>query len=94
MVWFVDNDAARDGMIAAYSPSNTAMSLISAFYAAERVSPTYPWIARVASYSNPADLPSWGQLQQAAKLFQAAIVDMGVLPEAIMTDLLRVVSNK
>lgn len=90
VIWYIDNDAARDGLIQGFSPSPSSLALISAFYAAERGCQTFSWFARVASYSNPADLPSRKKLQEAAALYGAEVIDLGQLPESTMRNLLRI----
>lgn len=94
VIWFIDNDAARDGLISGFSPSPASMALISVFYAMERGCPTYPWMARVPSHSNPADLPSRKKLMEAAKLYQAKVEDLGQLPDKVIRDLLRIVASQ
>lgn len=94
VVWFIDNDSARDGLIAAYSPSPASMALISAFYAAERTCPTYSWFARVASFSNPSDLPSRKKLLEAAKAYRAEVVEMGQLPKRTLDNLLLILPTQ
>ena len=90
VIWYIDNDAARDGLIAAYSPSMASLALLSAFFAAERHSPSFPWMARVPSYSNPADKPSRQQIDEAAEELGAERIDIGELPNEILRDLIRI----
>ena len=57
-IWWVDNDAARFALIKGLSNSPTMLQLVRAFYAFELSFPTFSWVERVASDSNPADAPS------------------------------------
>jgi hypothetical protein len=72
VIFFIDNDSARDGLIKAYSPSRASMSLISKFFEQELSCPCYPWFARVPSKSNPADMPSRGLGREAAAAYRAS----------------------
>ena len=56
--FFIDNDAARDGLIKGSSDSPMSQSLITMFYRTELTKPCWPWFARVSSAANPADEPS------------------------------------
>ena len=73
---FVDNDASRFGLIKAESNSLVSQKIIKQYYRLECLSPSVTWFARVPSESNPADPPSRGELVQAAKLFNAEIVEL------------------
>eukprot|EP00435_Cladocopium_sp_Y103_P043481 s1078_g12.t1 len=54
-VWWVDNEAARFSTIKGLSPSWTMRVLVREFYSFEVSSPSFSWIERVPSFSNPAD---------------------------------------
>ena len=90
ILYFIDNDAARDGLIKGHSSSPSSQILIEEFFSFEMLQPTIPWFARVPSFSNPADLPSRGELQLASSTYQAQVVDLGVLPEGAKIRLLAV----
>ena len=79
VIWFIDNDAARDGLISGSSHSETAQDIIYTYYNCERERPSFSWFARVPSKSNPADAPSRGLVRDTAKRFRADIVDLGFL---------------
>ena len=53
-----------------------SQKIIKQYYRLECLSPSVTWFARVPSESNPADPPSRGELVQAAKLFNAEIVEL------------------
>ena len=55
---FIDNDAARFGLIKGYSPSLPSGRLIGASWLADTRLRTTSWFCRVASASNVADGPS------------------------------------
>ena len=57
-IWWVDNDAARYALIKGHSPSVVMRQLVRLFYSFEALAPTFSWIERVPSTSNPADPPS------------------------------------
>ena len=57
-LWWVDNDSARYCAIKGLSPSRAMRDLIREFYSMDMDWPTYSWIERVASSSNPSDAPS------------------------------------
>ena len=57
-LWWVDNDSARYCAIKGLSPSLAMKCLIREFYSQDADWPTYSWIERVPSSSNPSDQPS------------------------------------
>lgn len=57
-IWWVDNDAARYGLIKGLSPSLVMQCLIREFYVMDIAFPTFSWVERVPSSSNIADPPS------------------------------------
>lgn len=60
MVWFVDNESARHGLIKGISDSKTMSDLIQAFAIKDSEAPSYSWYERVPSFSNVSDGPSRG----------------------------------
>lgn len=75
IVFFIDNDAARIGLMQANSDSPTSQYLIEEYYSLEREFPSISWFARVASYSNIADEPSrTDDFKELAKLLGAKII--------------------
>ena len=72
-IWWVDNDAARYARYATIkgiSPSAVMRCLVRQFYHFETTAPTYSWVERIPSYSNPADAPSRGCPEETMKLLQ------------------------
>ena len=55
---FIDNDAARYGLLTGYSPSEASCFLIGEFWRVETLARCRSWFERVPSPSNPADGPS------------------------------------
>ena len=55
VVFYLDNDAARSGMIRAEGSTRLAQVLISEFVKLGKKLRVFPWFARVPSASNPAD---------------------------------------
>ena len=58
VIYFVDNEAARIGLVRAYSPVLPSMNLILACLGWDYANNSQAWFARVSSYSNIADGPS------------------------------------
>ena len=59
--YFIDNDAARYGFIKGISDDPHMSVMLTSFWEKERITPSYPWFARVPTTGNPADDPSRGQ---------------------------------
>ncbi|CAE7319085.1 unnamed protein product [Symbiodinium sp. CCMP2592] len=58
LIWWVDNESARYGLIKGISDSPSMASLVQAFALADSKAPSYSWYERVPSFSNIADGPS------------------------------------
>ena len=58
--YFIDNDAARFGFIRGISDDPHMSVMLTSFWEEERITPSYPWFARVPTTGNPADDPSRG----------------------------------
>eukprot|EP00435_Cladocopium_sp_Y103_P010287 s5853_g2.t1 len=67
-IWWIDNEAARYSVIKGISPSPAMRSLVRLFYQLESTDPTFSWIERVPSFSNPADGPSRGDASETLSL--------------------------
>ena len=59
--WYIDNDPARDGLIAGASGSSSSRALLYQFARLQHTEPSYNWFARVPSFSNCSDDPSRGR---------------------------------
>jgi hypothetical protein len=88
VVFYIDNDAARESLIKAFSPSLASMSIITAFYVEVENLHIIPWFARVPSTSNPADLPSRNQSEEACLRFRAQFGGKLAVPKAIFNKLI------
>jgi len=60
VLYFVDNEAARFGLIRGGAKEPHMGQMLSAFWDEEKDNPSYPWFARVPTLGNPADDPSRG----------------------------------
>jgi hypothetical protein len=67
VLYFIDNDSARDALISGTSKSLASMTILAEFHLVESTKPSYPWYARVPSSSNPADAPSRGDVDSMVK---------------------------
>lgn len=68
---FVDNNSARGGVVKGRSNSPTMDDLIKAFFSIQVHLPSFWWIERVPSKSNPADEPSRFEGRTAAARWSA-----------------------
>ena len=93
VIYFIDNDAARDSLIKAFSGSSASMSVIYQFYAFERLYPCSLWFARVPSHSNISDAPSRGLVRETAAKYKAKIVST-TLPADILKDLMQATAQE
>ena len=74
---WIDNEAARFVAIKGSSDSFSLLAMSRTLQQLELEMPPSVWLERVASYSNPSDMPSRKQVKLAAKLFRAS--ETGVL---------------
>ena len=68
---FVDNNSARGAAIKGRSSSLTMDDVVKAFYSIEVHLPSFCWVERVPSKSNPADEPSKFEGEAAAARWHA-----------------------
>ena len=87
VICFVDNDPTRLAVIKGRSPSQAMNEMVDLFFKVELESPSYIWIERVPSFSNPADAPSRGCPHETAELWRSSLVGSLVL-EADLLNLL------
>ena len=57
-ILFIDNEACRFSLIKGRSPSEPMFRMSHAVACMEALLPSFTWYERIASYCNPADLPS------------------------------------
>ena len=93
LIYFIDNDGARDDLIRGFSNSLASFSIICQFYRFERDSPSSLWFARVPSHSNVSDAPSRGLFEQTAEEYGAHIVSTS-LTTSIMQALLDITTQE
>ena len=73
VLFFIDNDPARYGLIKMTSQSSASVKLIHLYYNLEAEKPSYSWFARVPSSSEPADDPSRGNINNTVSMYNAKI---------------------
>eukprot|EP00439_Symbiodinium_sp_Y106_P026673 s8486_g3.t1 len=76
VLWWVDNESARYGLIKGISDSMTMCDLIQAFAIEDSRAPSYSWYERVPSFSNIADGPSRGS--QAYPVYKDLLARLGL----------------
>eukprot|EP00439_Symbiodinium_sp_Y106_P029147 s3646_g3.t1 len=76
VVAWIDNEAARFALMKGTADSATPRSMARVSQQAELQSASLIWYERVASFSNPADLPSRGGLAQACLDFGAEAFEL------------------
>ena len=81
IVWFIDNEPSKEGLIRGFSGSAASAALVQEFYDAEAKNPTSSWFSRVPSCSNPADMPSRNETELCAKIFGAKIFEISCFTE-------------
>ena len=74
VLFYVDNDPTRDGLISGSSESESSRALLYLMAHLQIISPSFNWYARVPSFSNIADAPSRGKGPQLAKAIGASFV--------------------
>ena len=83
VIYWIDNDPARDSLIRGFSPSLASLSVIYQFFEQERLWPSYVWFARVPSHSNIADGPSRGRAREVACEMSAELVSAHMPADAV-----------
>ena len=73
VVFWQDQDAARQGLTKGYSPSEHSAVLIDLASQHMSVLQVHPWFSRVQSASNPADAPSRLDLKTVKEHFLGAL---------------------
>ena len=91
---FVDNNSARGGTVKGRSSSPTMDDLIKAFYSIEVHLPSFWWIERVPSKSNPADEPSRMEGRAAADRWGATFVNGFSCLDTVSTWLSQAAANR
>ena len=73
VVFFVDNNAARDVAISANGRSQLVACMVEQLLQVEEITSCYSWFARVPSPSNPADGPSRNDCEELFKLGASSV---------------------
>jgi hypothetical protein len=92
VLYFIDNDSARDALIRGSSKSIPSFALLSLFYEQEEIHPSFPWFCRVPSSSNPADAPSRGEVQKVVDLFGLKYEGPLIMPDSAVDRLMATTS--
>ena len=58
MTFYIDNESTRSAVIEGSSPSRTLFRIVTGFLGCELQDNCIPWVERVPSASNIADLPT------------------------------------
>ena len=85
---FIDDEAARYSLVKYSSPSPCMRAMIYGLSLLDAVHPFGAWHERVPSPSNPADLPSRGEIQKAIAMFGAEPLGDIVLPDSLRLSVL------
>eukprot|EP00438_Fugacium_kawagutii_P005382 Skav230419 [mRNA] locus=scaffold726:5721:6758:- [translate_table: standard] len=87
-IWWVDNEAARFGLIKGISPSLAMQGLIREFYIMDLAFPTFSWIERVPSSSNIADPPSRQDPQSICSVLGVSEWERIAVPDSLVDSIL------
>ena len=82
---WIDNEAARFVAIKGSSQSFSMVALCRVLQQIELERPSSIWLERVASFSNPSDMPSRDQVELAAKLLNARSTDELRVPDQLVS---------
>jgi hypothetical protein len=69
----VDNEGARYSLIKGVSPTLALLQIVQLFHSCSEEDQCLPWVERVPSKSNIADLPSRGQTSLALSLINGVV---------------------
>ncbi|CAE7224123.1 unnamed protein product [Symbiodinium sp. CCMP2592] len=76
-VMWIDNEASRVALSKGTADSESLRAMARVMQSIEISHPSVLWYERVCSFSNPADMPSRGDAEAAARLFGGRVVDLG-----------------
>eukprot|EP00435_Cladocopium_sp_Y103_P018632 s3736_g4.t1 len=88
VILFIDNEPCRYCLIKGRSPSDPLFRMAHACSCMEGAMPCYPWFERVASYCNPADLPSRRKSKEACDKWNLVYRGDANLPSELLTSIL------
>jgi hypothetical protein len=81
VIFFIDQDAARQALVKAYSPSRPSAGIIAAAIVKVAELEVYPWFARVPTACNVADAASRLDFAQVLRAVPGAVQRKAVIPE-------------
>ena len=88
VIFFIDNEAARFALIKSVSGRSSMQSLASAFHRCDLSYECFHWIERVASQSNPADLPTRNGTDVLLKMTGGKYAGKVTIDESLLSDVL------
>jgi hypothetical protein len=83
VLFFVDNEGARYSLIKGVSPTLALLQIVQLFHSCSEDDQCLPWIERVPSKSNIADLPSRGQTSLALGMVNGVVWTRDVEVETV-----------
>lgn len=89
VIWWVDNEAARFSLIKGQSGSELMNQLVREFFHVDGEFPSFSWIERIPSFSNPADAPSRFEPEASRDLFGAAEICDFIQPKELLSRLVQ-----
>ena len=87
VVFYIDNDPSRDGLISGTSGSTSSRAMLYQFGAMQREDPSFNWFARVPSFSNYADAPSRNKGKELAIVLGASFETNWLLSRDVILSL-------
>ena len=81
VIWFIDQDAARQALVKKYSPSEPSAKIIGDIAMQHATMGCYSWFARVPTDSNIADEASRFKFNEAVKWIPHTVRDRPCIPE-------------
>ena len=87
-ILFIDNEPCRYCLIKGRSPSDPLFRMAHACSCLEGAMPCYLWYERIASYCNPADLPSRRKTDEACQRWHLNFGGDIALPAELFTSIL------
>lgn len=88
VIFFIDNEAARFALIKSVSGRSSMQALASAFHRCDLSYECFHWIERVASQSNPADLPTRNGTDVLLKMTGGKYAGKVTIDESLLSDVL------
>jgi hypothetical protein len=80
IIFFIDQDAARQGLVKSYSPAEPSARIIGQVFVQVAAQEVYPWFARVPTSCNVADPASRLDFARVRQVVPGALVRNAVLP--------------